>query len=57
MIQAARTIQDQPPGREVRMRVLRAGKMVDLTTMWSGAAGGSSPPRWREFRSRRVTSP
>ena len=28
MIQAARTIQDQPPGREVRMRVLsreRAG--------------------------------
>jgi len=37
LIQANRLIRDQPPGREVRMRVLRAGKVVDLTTTWSTA--------------------
>ena len=43
LIRAARAIRDQPPGREVRMRVLRAGKVVELTTIWSGAEGGVSP--------------
>jgi serine protease Do len=43
LIRAARTIRDQPPGREVRMRVLRGGKVVDLATIWSGAEGSSSP--------------
>jgi len=38
LIQAAKAIRDQPPGREVRMRVLRAGKVVELTTTWSGGA-------------------
>jgi serine protease Do len=37
LIQANRLIRDQPPGREVRMRVLRAGSVVDLTTTWSTA--------------------
>jgi serine protease Do len=43
LIRAARAIRDQPPGREVRMRVLRAGKVVELATTWSGAEGGLSP--------------
>jgi serine protease Do len=43
LIRAARAIRDQPPGREVRMRVLRAGKVVELATIWSGAEGGLSP--------------
>lgn len=38
LIQAAKAIRDQPPGREVRMRVLRAGKVVELATTWSGGA-------------------
>jgi S1-C subfamily serine protease len=37
LIQANRLIRDQAPGHEVRMRVLRAGKVVDLTTTWSTA--------------------
>jgi serine protease Do len=43
LVQAAKAIRDQPPGREVGMRVLRAGKVVDLATIWSGAEGASSP--------------
>ena len=42
LIRAARAIRDQPPGREVRMRVLRAGKVIDLTTL-SGSEGSSAP--------------
>jgi S1-C subfamily serine protease len=38
LIRASKAIRDQPPGREVRMRVLRAGKIVELTTIWSGGA-------------------
>jgi len=38
LIRAAKAIRDQPPGREVRMRVLRAGKVVELATTWSGGA-------------------
>jgi S1-C subfamily serine protease len=38
LIRASKAIRDQPPGREVRMRVLRAGKIVELTTTWSGGA-------------------
>jgi S1-C subfamily serine protease len=38
LIQAAKAIRDQPPGREVRMRVLRAGRVVELATTWSGGA-------------------
>lgn len=30
LIQANRAIRDPPPGREVRMRVLRAGAVVEL---------------------------
>ena len=43
LIGASRAIRDVPPGREVRMRVLRAGKVVDLTTTGSGPEGGSAP--------------
>jgi S1-C subfamily serine protease len=43
LIRAALTIRDQPPDREVRMRVLRGGKVVNLATIWSGAEGSSSP--------------
>jgi hypothetical protein len=42
LIQADRLIRNQPPGREVRMRVLRAGAVVDLTTTWPGLDGGSA---------------
>jgi serine protease Do len=38
LIDAAKAIRDQPAGREVRMRVLRAGQVVDLVTTWSGGA-------------------
>jgi S1-C subfamily serine protease len=38
LIAAAKAIRDQPAGREVRMRVLRAGQVVDLVTTWSGGA-------------------
>jgi S1-C subfamily serine protease len=38
LIEAAKAIRDQPAGREVRMRVLRAGQVVDLVTTWSGGA-------------------
>jgi serine protease Do len=37
LIQANRLIRDQPPGREVRMRVLREGAVVELTTTWTAA--------------------
>src|SRR5262249_35207323 len=40
---ATRATRHQPRGREVRMRVLRAGKVVELTTPWSGGEGGSAP--------------
>ena len=43
LIQASRAIRDQPPGQEVRMRVLRDGRVVDLATIWSGAGGSASP--------------
>ena len=36
LIAATRAIRDQPAGREVRMRVLRGGKIVELTTTWAG---------------------
>lgn len=39
LIQSARAIRDQPPDAEVRMRVLRAGQVVDL------AIGGAAAPR------------
>ena len=45
LIQAAKAIRDQPTGREVRMRVLRAGKVVELATTWSGGPEGGAPPR------------
>jgi S1-C subfamily serine protease len=32
LIRAAKAIRDQPPGREVHMRVLRGGKVVELAT-------------------------
>ena len=38
LIQAAKAIRDQPPGREVRMRVLRAGTVIELATTWSGGS-------------------
>jgi S1-C subfamily serine protease len=46
LIAAARAIRDRPPGREVRMRVLRGGKVVDLTTTWAGGSpeGGVAKP-------------
>ncbi len=37
-IGAARAIRDTPPGQEVRLRVLRAGKVLDLVTTWTGDA-------------------
>lgn len=37
LIQANRLIRDQPPGREVRMRVLREGAVIKLTTTWTAA--------------------
>ena len=45
LIAAARTIRDQPPGREVRMRVLRGGKVDDLATTWSGGPGTGGTPK------------
>ena len=44
LIKANAVIRDQPPGQQVRMRVLRGGKVVELVTTWSGSVG-SSPPR------------
>jgi S1-C subfamily serine protease len=43
LIGASRAIRDQPPGREVRMGVLRTGKVVELATIWSGPEGVLSP--------------
>ena len=43
LIWAARAIRDQPPGREVQMRVLRTGKVVDLTTTLSRSEQSSTP--------------
>jgi len=45
LIAAARAIRDQAPGREVRMRVLRGGKVVDLATTWSGGPGTGGTPK------------
>ncbi len=45
LIRAARAIRDQPPGREVRMRVLRGGKVVELATTWSGGPDAGVVPR------------
>ena len=45
LIAAAKAIRDRPPGREVRMRVLRGGKVVDLTTTWSGGTEAVAPTR------------
>ena len=42
LIRANRAIRDAPRGQEVRMRVLRAGAIVDLTTTWTGNEAG--PP-------------
>jgi len=36
LIRSARAMRDRRPGQEVRMRVLRGGKLVDLATSWSG---------------------
>ena len=44
LIAATRAIRDQPAGREVRMRVLRGGKVVELATPWSGGPT-TTPPR------------
>ncbi len=43
LIQANRAIRDAPRGQEVRMRVLRAGSVVELTATWQGADGGALP--------------
>jgi serine protease Do len=45
LIAAARAIRDQPPGREVRMRVLRGGKVLDLATPWTGGPETGGTPR------------
>jgi serine protease Do len=45
LIQAAKAIRDQPPGREIRMRVLRGGKVVELATTWSGGPEAGASPR------------
>ncbi len=45
LIQSARAIRDQPAGSDVRMRVLRSGKVVDLVTAWTGAPGASASGR------------
>jgi serine protease Do len=37
LIAAARAIRDRTPGQDVRMRVLRAGKVVELAAPWSGS--------------------
>ena len=45
LIAAAKSIRDQPAGREVRMRVLRGGQVVDLAAPWSGGPTGVAVPR------------
>ena len=45
LISAVKAIRDQPPGGQVRVRVLRGGKVVDLTTTWSGRSETATPPR------------
>jgi len=45
LIAAAKAIRDQPAGREVRMRVLRGGQVVDLAAPWSGGPTGVAVPR------------
>ena len=45
LIRGVRAIRDRPAGQEVRMRVLRGGKVVDLATSSSGGYDGGSPPR------------
>jgi len=52
LIAAAKSIRDQPAGREVRMRVLRGGRVVDLATPWSGGPTGAAVPRSRVTRTR-----
>jgi serine protease Do len=44
LIAATRAIRDQPAGREVRMRVLRGGRVVELTTT-GGDGTPTTPPR------------
>ena len=44
LIRANRSIRDAPRGQEVRMRVLRAGSLLDLTATWTGPEG-SAPAR------------
>jgi S1-C subfamily serine protease len=45
LIHASKAIRDQPPGQQVRMRVLRAGKVVELATTWSGGPETGAAPR------------
>ena len=45
LITAVKAIRDQPPGGQVRVRVLRGGKIVDLTTTWSGRPETAPPLR------------
>ena len=45
LIAAAKAIRDRPAGREVHMRVLRGGKVVDLATTWSGGPDAAATPR------------
>ena len=45
LISAVKAIRDQPPGGQVSVRVLRGGKVVDLTTTWSGRPEAATTPR------------
>ena len=45
LITAVKAIRDQPPGGQVRVRVLRGGKVVDLSTTSSGHPETATPSR------------
>ena len=45
LITAVKAIRDQPPGGQVRVRVLRSGKIVDLTTTSFGRPEPAPPSR------------
>ena len=45
LIAAVKAIRDQPPGGPVRIRVLRGGTVVDLTTTGSARSEAGTPSR------------
>ena len=45
LIAAAKAIRDQPPGGQVKMRVLRGGQVVDLVTTATGGPDRAAVPR------------